>query len=121
MEPCSSARVARWLAAADVFAFPSYAEGCPNVVIEALNCGIPVVATTVGGIPELVGSHNGILVPPRDVFSLVEALRTALSTKWDPYAIAERANRSWDHVAQEVFEACEVAAGLHVQKSATAH
>ena len=54
-----SLEVATWLAAANVFCLPSYAEGCPNSVIEALACGRPVVATNVGGIPELVNSESG--------------------------------------------------------------
>ena len=41
------------MAAADVITLPSYMEGCPNVVLEALACGRPVVATNVGGIPEI--------------------------------------------------------------------
>ena len=61
-----SLEVASWLAASNVFCLPSYAEGCPNSVIEALACGRPVVATNVGGIPELVDSESGILVAPRD-------------------------------------------------------
>jgi teichuronic acid biosynthesis glycosyltransferase TuaC len=121
VEPCSSARVARWMTAADVFAFPSYAEGCPNAIVEALHCGRPVVATTVGGIPELVGPQDGILVSPREVVPLTEALRTALSTNWDLCTIAKRVNRSWDRVAQDVFEACRLAADLHAHKTATAH
>ena len=42
------------MAAADLVTLPSYMEGCPNVVLEALACGRPVVATNVGGIPEIL-------------------------------------------------------------------
>ena len=55
------------LAAADGFAFASENEGLPNVVMEALAAGLPVVATSVGGVPELVrDGETGWLVPPRD-------------------------------------------------------
>ena len=59
---------ARVVAAADVFALPSWTEGLPLVVLEAMALARPVVATTVGGTPELVSDgETGLLVPPRDV------------------------------------------------------
>ena len=99
--------VARWLAAADVFCLPSHSEGCPNVVLEALACGRPVVATTVGGIPELVDSSCGILVPPRAPEQLALALAETLTRPWDAAAITARFARSWDDVARETFEVCQ--------------
>lgn len=62
--------------AADAVALPSYAEGFPAVVCEAMLCGRAVVTTPVGGIPEIVNDgSNGMLVPPRDSAALAEALR----------------------------------------------
>ena len=67
--------VPTWLAASDVFVFPSYHEGMPNAVLEAMTCGLPVVATSVGGIPEVIqNSVTGLLVAPKDVDALVDAL-----------------------------------------------
>jgi glycosyltransferase involved in cell wall biosynthesis len=101
-----SPEVASWLAAANVFCLPSYAEGCPNSVIEALACGRPVVATNVGGIPELVDSESGILVAPQDSEALAEALSEALSRPWDEPRISQRSQRSWDQVAEETRQIC---------------
>jgi glycosyltransferase involved in cell wall biosynthesis len=97
-------QIARWLGAADVFTLPSYAEGCPNVVIEALSSGRPVVATNVGGIPEIVDERCSILVPPRDAGALANALEIALSRNWDERAIASHFRRPWDDVAAELLE-----------------
>jgi teichuronic acid biosynthesis glycosyltransferase TuaC len=102
----SSAEVARWLTAANIFCLPSYAEGCPNSVVEALNCGRAVVATNVGGIPELVDYDSGILIEPRDPAALADALACALSRQWDEAAISQRSRRGWDQVARETFEIC---------------
>jgi glycosyltransferase involved in cell wall biosynthesis len=98
--------VASWLAAANIFCLPSYAEGCPNAVIEALACGRPVVATNVGGIPELVDSESGILVAPQDSQALADAFHQALSRRWDEPAISQRAQRGWDQVAEETRQIC---------------
>jgi glycosyltransferase involved in cell wall biosynthesis len=70
---------ARVVAAADVFALPSWTEGLPLVVLEAMALGRPVVATPVGGTPELVADgETGLLVPPRDVEALAAALKRVL-------------------------------------------
>jgi len=105
--PQESAKVACWIRACDVFCLPSYSEGCPNVVIEALSCGRPVVATDVGGVPELVKEGCGILIPARDREKLGAALETALSTRWDGSRIAAALQRGWEKVAGETFAVCE--------------
>ncbi len=63
----------------DVFVLPSLAEGVSNTLLEAQATGLPVVATAVGGNPELVeDGHNGFLVPPADPEALAEALERYL-------------------------------------------
>jgi teichuronic acid biosynthesis glycosyltransferase TuaC len=82
--PLPPEKIARWMAAADVVCLPSYSEGCPNVVIEALACGRPVVASGVGGVPELVSADTGILVPPgrpRPSLRLCSKLSGAIGTR----------------------------------------
>ncbi len=65
---------------ADIFAFPSHAEGMPMAVLEAMASGLPVVATAVGGLPELVkDGENGLLVPARDPARLAAALGRLVS------------------------------------------
>lgn len=64
------------LRAADVCAFPSRWEGMPNAVLEAMAAGLPVVATPVGGIPEILSDHeSGLLVPAGEVSALTAALK----------------------------------------------
>ena len=58
----------------DVFVFPSRADTLPLVILEAMASGLPIVATSVGGIPFQVTPDDGILVPPGDASSLAEAL-----------------------------------------------
>jgi teichuronic acid biosynthesis glycosyltransferase TuaC len=106
---CSFDDVAVWMAAADVVTLPSYMEGCPNVVLEALASGRPVVATNVGGIPELMSDECGRLVPPREAAALANALASVLDSAWDAAAISARRSRSWDTVAAELLEVLESA------------
>ncbi len=109
IDPVPSFIVARWMAACDVFALPSYNEGCPNVVLEALHAGRPVVATNVGGISEMVTSNSGILIPARDVDRLTQALLQALDRTWNAGAISRARHRSWETVADETLEVCRSA------------
>lgn len=75
---CSMAEVLNAMKHCAVFVLPSYSEGFPNVIIEAMACGAPIVATSVGAIPQMlssVGNGNcGIVVPPHDAESLRMAL-----------------------------------------------
>lgn len=104
---CSFDDVAVWMAAADAITLPSYMEGCPNVVLEALACGRPVVAANVGGIPEIMNQECGRLVPARDAGSLAGALAEVLSKRWDAAAISSTRGRSWEAVAAEILEIFE--------------
>ena len=72
--------VADYLAIAHIFVLPSYEEGMPNALLEAMASGLPCIATQVGGNPEAVQDGiNGILIPPRDAGTLVQALSHLLT------------------------------------------
>src|SRR5205807_1649410 len=85
---------------------PSYTEGCPNVVLEALSCGCPVIATNVGGIPEVLRPEAGIMVPAAIPASLTDALRSGLERSWNRDAVSASFTRTWETVASETFEVC---------------
>ncbi|HTT78075.1 MAG TPA: glycosyltransferase [Stellaceae bacterium] len=96
--------VALWLAAADLFILASDFEGCPNVVLEAMACGRPLVATKVGDIERMVPSFAGVLFDdPEDEAALADCVVAALGRKWDDTRIRNHvAARSWDDVAEAV-------------------
>ncbi len=67
------------LAKADVFVLPSYNEGLPMALLEAMSWGLPVITTPVGGIPEVVSNtQNGLLVAPGDIQQLSEAMQSLI-------------------------------------------
>ena len=105
-------RVVHWLNAADLLVLASDREGSPNVVFEAMACGCPVVASSVGEIEHMVPAHAGRLYsPPDDVEELTRCLGEALRATWDRAAIRASAERNtWTAVAEKVVEVWEDAA-----------
>lgn len=74
--------VQRMYAAMDIFALPSHNEGMPTVLIEAMAMKIPVIATPVGGVPEIIhNGENGLLVLPGDEKGLSDAIRNFMTDK----------------------------------------
>ncbi|GAA0432400.1 glycosyl transferase [Acrocarpospora corrugata] len=88
--------VGRWLARADVVAHPSLAEPLGIAVMEAMAAGVPVAASAVGGIPELL-TGRGLLVPPGDAGALADALERLLSDPAQAAALAGAA-QEWSRV-----------------------
>jgi glycosyltransferase involved in cell wall biosynthesis len=75
-----SSEVAELFANADLFCLPTLVDACPWVALEAMASGVPVVSTTVGSIPELVGD-GGLLIDPGDDAALAEALGALLDDR----------------------------------------
>ena len=87
--PLLAPQIAEWMRVADVLCMSSLNEGLPNVVIEAMASGLPVVATNVGGIHELIDEPwKGTLVPSGDDTALAAALNEALFRPLDRARIA---------------------------------
>jgi glycosyltransferase involved in cell wall biosynthesis len=81
----------RFFSAFDVLVLSSRSEGTPMVLFEAMASGVPIVATAVGGVPDVLGDGGGWLVPPEDPLALASAMKSALS---DPAERRERAGRA---------------------------
>lgn len=98
--PGGSDRVADYLAAADIFVLPSRLEGMSNAILEAMASGLPVVAHSVGGNPELIeDGRTGILCPDGDVPALARAISTLIEDPALRLAMGEAAR----HRALTVF------------------
>jgi glycosyltransferase involved in cell wall biosynthesis len=106
--PRPHAELRRWFSAADVSVLATQSEGWPNVLLESLACGTPVVATHVGGAPEIVRHReDGLLVPFGDAAALRDALLLAVKQPWDRRAIVRHAqpfdwSESVEHALDEL-------------------
>jgi glycosyltransferase involved in cell wall biosynthesis len=88
--------VAKYIAAADVFLFPTLrAEAAPLVLPQAMATGTPVIASDIGGIGEVVQrtGENGLLIPPGDVAALAAAMRSLLEDEERRNRLGESARR----------------------------
>lgn len=90
-----------------LFVLPSSSEGQPLTLLEAMACGLPIIATKTGGIPEIVKDNvNGLLVPPNDCIALANAIIWCLKNKND---FGKRGHlrvakmNSWDDIANKTL------------------
>ncbi len=107
------AEVPAWLAACDLVCLPSWNEGMPNAVLEALASGRRVVGTRVGAIPDLISSAElGEVVERQAPAELAAALLRAASTDYDPARVAALSNvQSWEDSACALYESLQRALG----------
>ena len=107
------AEIPTWMAAADLLVLPSHAEGTPNVVLEALTSGRRVVATAVGGVPDLITSDElGQLAPPSDPDALAAAIVRSLDSQYNPATVSALGARGgWDASATALYEVLVGATG----------
>ena len=112
---------AAWIRACDIMVFPSLTEGLPMAVVEAMALGVPVVASHVGGVPEVIRQgETGLLVAPRNVADLCRAISTLADSpalrqrlsanalreivpRFQPHAVA----RQWQHLYRSLLPASE--------------
>jgi glycosyltransferase involved in cell wall biosynthesis len=101
--PVPHAEIPRWVGACDCLVLPSTMEGYPNVLVEALAAERPVIASRVGGIPEIVvDGATGILVPPGEVWPLTDAMQHMIEGFTFDATAATAGRRRWDDVAAEM-------------------
>jgi len=106
--PVSHELLPSWINACDIFCLPSYMEGVPNVVLEAISCGKPCVASNIGGIPEILPESCGILIEAKNTTSLVSGIKQAIDTSWNATDIVEYSRLfNWDKNISQLISTIE--------------
>jgi teichuronic acid biosynthesis glycosyltransferase TuaC len=101
-------RIADWMNACDVFCLPSIREGLPNVLLEAMACCRPIVATRVGGIPELIEDYAlGVLVEPDDQEGLRQALANTVEITSEVNCAGVATTYGWARFGSQAAEILE--------------
>ena len=95
-----------WMNAADCLCLPSIREGHPNVMMEALACGVPVVASLTGSIPDFINDANGLTIRhPQNYLEISEKILSCLSLDYDREQVRQSISAfSWDHCARTYLE-----------------
>lgn len=94
-----------WYNSADIFCLASIREGWPNVLMESIACGTPVVAPRIWGIPEIITSEKIGFLSDRNEVDMARLMRRALESQWDRQALIQYSHaRNWDHAAKKVLD-----------------
>jgi teichuronic acid biosynthesis glycosyltransferase TuaC len=109
--PKPQSEIPKWMNAADLFVLPSLSEARSNVIPEALACEVPVLASDVGGIPEIMRKSHGLLVEPSNAPAIVDGIDTLFSNmkklkmmgkSGRKFVLAE--GLTWEHHAQQTLK-----------------
>jgi glycosyltransferase involved in cell wall biosynthesis len=104
----SNEQVAAEMQSAQAFILFSHSENFPCTIIESFCCGVPVIATDVGGVAEQINDTNGILIPANDESALLEAMKKMIENyaHYDREKISERAKAlyNYDVVGKQIVE-----------------
>jgi teichuronic acid biosynthesis glycosyltransferase TuaC len=105
--------VPSFLQAADFLVLPSYSEGMPQAALEAMNCGLPVVATRVGGVPEaVIDGQTGLLVEAQNVAQLRDAMERMIADEAFRFAAGQKGLARARGVFDAERNACTLAEAL---------
>ncbi len=109
----SPEQVPLFLQGADIFVFPSHSEGMPQAVLEAMNCGLAVVTTNVGGIPEaVIHEKTGLLIEPRNAQQLQHAVERLIKDEAFRVRMAQQGKQHADKVFDTKTNADKLAQAL---------
>jgi glycosyltransferase involved in cell wall biosynthesis len=109
--PRAHEEIPQWMAACDVLIVPSWFDGTPSVVLEALACGRPVVASRIGDTPDFIeDGKNGLFCRAKDWRNLVYTTMSAFARKWDPAVLGPRSPITWRESASNLFQVLDQAA-----------
>lgn len=98
-------KISKYMKNADFVILPSWSEGLPTTLVEAMGCGLPIIATKVGGIPEIINKDIGILVEPKKPEELAKGIMNAISKDWNRKFISEYAKRyTWEKNAERTIK-----------------
>lgn len=109
--PVKHEQVKLWMSLCDIFTLPSYREGMPVAMLEAMACGKPIIVTNIDGVREIIKNReNGLLIQPGDVDSLVESIDFLLDNPDEARGLGEKAretilsNYTWAKNAEKTME-----------------